>query len=750
MPLLGEGHSDLVRDEASYFKSLAELDGWFTQPHDKLSGVVPYQPRPYIDGQSDSRGKLLVCHDYKGGYTESPSGLCYTFNFWRLCDTFVYFSHNRVTVPPSGWINTAHKRGTRILGTLIFEGDDNPDSLQLTVGCADGVFKDKNIPISKRYAVLLAELAYQRGFEGYLLNFESDLLYETDHARALAAWILLLKAEIRAKVGPHAQVLWYDSVIYNGKVSYQNRLNGHNLPFFLASDALFTNYWWSPQTQDSMIQYFMNLDPQLLGPNASTDATSLAATKTLQDIYSGVDVWPGRGQYGGSGFCCYRAITYTSPQGCSTALFAPGWTWEDATKNPEQNWDAWWDNERKMWLGPLKPSEIITVPESPEGPFKPMTAFFQDLPPPDPFRFAFYTHFSPGVGYSWFVEGKKVLETKKGWTDIDKQSSIGNLVWPWPTPSWQGVEQEEGAPTASTALDMTDGYNGGNMLKLTLACAGSKSQDISKIIWLPVQSLTVTAQESFEARVVYKTTTDEDVDLNPRIDVQSLSKEENDTVVFTIGQPIVSDLLQGWTQQTINFTSDSTKNTVSVVIGFLVDIEPKDPSAKVTFALSLGQLAVYPTPPPYSVSVGTPSITGATFAPSPRATNALEGVLTWDTASTFAPIDVQVENSDKESTIPAWLLHDTPAYRFPTFTYFNVYVAPLDRSARAGPPTSAVFIGTTGHDGRANRFYVEPACLPTGWDEWAGARFYIQGVTDHGDVLPWEKCATVEHEKSTA
>lgn len=60
MPLRGEGHSDLVRDEAPYFKSLAELDKWFAQPHDKLSGVLPYQRRPYINGQPDSRGKLLV------------------------------------------------------------------------------------------------------------------------------------------------------------------------------------------------------------------------------------------------------------------------------------------------------------------------------------------------------------------------------------------------------------------------------------------------------------------------------------------------------------------------------------------------------------------------------------------------------------------------------------------------------------------------------------------------------------------
>lgn len=67
---------------------------------------------------------------------------------------------------------------------------------------------DNKIPISKRYAVLLAELAHQRGFDGYLLNFEFPLQYNGNQARALAAWILLLRAELRAKVGSHAEVVW--------------------------------------------------------------------------------------------------------------------------------------------------------------------------------------------------------------------------------------------------------------------------------------------------------------------------------------------------------------------------------------------------------------------------------------------------------------------------------------------------------------------------------------------------------------
>jgi len=63
MPLRGVGHSRLVGDEAPYFVSLTELDMWFTQPRRKLTGVLPYQPRPHIEGQSGDRGKLLVTNN---------------------------------------------------------------------------------------------------------------------------------------------------------------------------------------------------------------------------------------------------------------------------------------------------------------------------------------------------------------------------------------------------------------------------------------------------------------------------------------------------------------------------------------------------------------------------------------------------------------------------------------------------------------------------------------------------------------
>ncbi len=60
--------------------------------------------------------KTLFCHDFKGGYREDRfvegthiNQYPYLFLHWSLIDTFVYFSHHLITIPPPGWIAAAHR-----------------------------------------------------------------------------------------------------------------------------------------------------------------------------------------------------------------------------------------------------------------------------------------------------------------------------------------------------------------------------------------------------------------------------------------------------------------------------------------------------------------------------------------------------------------------------------------------------------------------------------------------------------------
>lgn len=212
------------------------------------------------------------------------------------------FSHHRITIPPPGWINASHRQGVKMFGTLyvslppyqtftnrayhhrIFEGGAEQDCLRLLVGhlpkfrtgfvsqptgststpstTSTTSTTSTSLPISPHYARLLADLAKQRGFDGYLLNFEVPLVGGIEQTRALAAWITVLKKELEVRVGAHAEVVWwdsfrfwirvcwrvfwwflrYDSVIIFGQLAWQDRLNSLNLPFFLSSSSLFGNY----------------------------------------------------------------------------------------------------------------------------------------------------------------------------------------------------------------------------------------------------------------------------------------------------------------------------------------------------------------------------------------------------------------------------------------------------------------------------------------------------------------------------
>lgn len=63
-------------------------------------------------------------------------------------------------------------------------------------------------PLSTYYACALAQLACDRGFDGWLLNFECDLLHHEEQGRMLCLWIQTLRQELKQRVGSHSEVVW--------------------------------------------------------------------------------------------------------------------------------------------------------------------------------------------------------------------------------------------------------------------------------------------------------------------------------------------------------------------------------------------------------------------------------------------------------------------------------------------------------------------------------------------------------------
>ncbi|KAK2462504.1 hypothetical protein APHAL10511_005474 [Amanita phalloides] len=743
-----------------FFDSLSQLDTWASKSDEKLCNIFPYVPRNCVsDPNVANRGKLLVCHDFKGGYTESPESLSYTFNFWSIIDVFVYFSHHRVTIPPPAWINAAHRHGVKMLGVVLFEHEDHDADFRRLL--SDPFSPNEENTFSGYHATNLADLAHQRGFDGFLLNFERPVPGGADQAGLLAVWIRLLREELWKKVGPHAEAIWYDSVTTTGKVKYQNKLNNLNLPFFLSSTGFFSNYFWKEEYPFDTMEYFLSLDSAIFVQNEQLSSSNLHFL-TQRDIYIGIDVW-GRGTPGGGGFCVHKAIEKISPHslGLSVALFAPAWTWERRQDDMGRTWKAWWDEEVTFWAGKvpgldldklllanamdqnkflsqgkvpaLDLDKLLLTNEEDRSAYKPVADFFVTKPPPDPNVLPFFTTFCPGVGNGWWVEGEKVSNGPEGdsqswtsgWLDVEKSYSMGNLLWPIPTVSRCEEAQsdtltEPALPSGRVSINLTDAWNGGSSVKLSFLQSESGMDDYCSL-WIPVQSLSLTPGEDYTATAAYKL---ENMENGADVDVElQIRPVKSVAVLERMNQDASYSLKGSWSGLRTSIRMQQTGNDshpVEVALGLKLNIRGRVSAKQQLFSVTLGQLTVYASQREWSAANDL-RFNATDVKEDVLKNHEFEGVLTWE---------VSGDNSS----------HYRPAY-------WNIYVEPSPSCHSVKEdvkkiPGNAIWIGTSGveYGGGPGSFVVTGRnltmlrSLPGSWEAVGKSRFFIQAVTCCGEI----------------
>ncbi|KAK0550953.1 hypothetical protein OC845_002417 [Tilletia horrida] len=279
-----------------FFDDLAALDIWYKshlksendsrirsvgsslKNRDELCETADTQKAPStISKNASERPRLLVCHDFQGGYNDKASRRGYTFEYWSVCDIFIYFSHRRISCPPVGWNTAASRHGVKMLGTVIFEWKEAMPDLSLLLRGPNDLYSPLKPPLrfSPYYIPALIDLALAKNFSGYLINVElpldlgfsvsgytwyPDWLRPTSaaqldemqrNARRLRAWVALLRAEGRRRFAEAGRdedewtVLWYDSVTREGKLQWQDAVTQENVSFLEVSDGIFTNYTWA-------------------------------------------------------------------------------------------------------------------------------------------------------------------------------------------------------------------------------------------------------------------------------------------------------------------------------------------------------------------------------------------------------------------------------------------------------------------------------------------------------------------------
>ncbi|SPP77983.1 cytosolic endo-beta-N-acetylglucosaminidase isoform X1 [Drosophila guanche] len=344
----------------------------------------------YLDKQADlvnnhrravneqNKRELLVCHDMMGNYLEdrhfhsSEKYDDYRFMHWSAVDYFCYFSHKYVTIPPSGWLNAAHRHGVPVLGTYIVE---SAGPLNEVLASEESV---------NRAVAALTRLCLHFGFEGWLVNVEVTVPRQS--MPNLHRFVRELRAATESQV-PHGRVFWYDSVIESGELRWQNELNARNVDFFRISDAMLINYAWD----DGHLERSASVATQEGSPQ--------------HRVFMGLDVF-GRSRRGG--FKSLDTMTRIAEKGFSAGIFAPAWSfetlrnWYDISKaTGDEVVNAAFLSRNEDWWARLWPL-LATHP-------------YQALP--------FYTDFCVGSGQRSFVRGSRdASPTGRSFFNLARQS----------------------------------------------------------------------------------------------------------------------------------------------------------------------------------------------------------------------------------------------------------------------------------------------------------------------------------------
>ncbi|XP_078017509.1 cytosolic endo-beta-N-acetylglucosaminidase isoform X2 [Epinephelus lanceolatus] len=433
--------------------------------------VVPLAPRePPL---TSCLRRTLVSHDMMGGYLDdrfvqgTNAEAPYAFYHWQYIDIFNYFTHNLVTIPPAVWTNAAHKHGVIVLGTLITEWTDG-------AAVCEAFLKDEES--YRAVADKLVQISHCYGFDGWLINIENSL--STDAVKNTPLFLRYLADQMHERLSG-SLVLWYDSVIENGRLTWQNELNQSNRMFFDACDGFFTNYNWTEQNLEWMKDYS-------------------GVQGRQSDVYIGVDVFA-RGNVVGGKLETNKALEIIRKHNFSVAIFAPGWVYETHNDRTEFR-----KNQDKFWAL-LSDYLYIHRPTSP-------------LP--------FISSFCQGFGKAIYWRGQR--EVDRSWFNLTAQE-IQPLYY---------YKELEGRGWLSSRGCPEDAWNGGSSLLLDgLIPATHTSPVCAKIFSLhvPLASKTLVT-------LIYKPSTGIRVSLELKTTDASLCTHmEIQDVNVTVVSPMVPD-----------------------------------------------------------------------------------------------------------------------------------------------------------------------------------------------------------------
>ncbi|GAC11800.1 endo-beta-N-acetylglucosaminidase [Paraglaciecola chathamensis] len=417
----------------------------------------------------DTRVKVLYAPDGMNNFanyldTQATFNL-YNFTHWSQIDVLNWFAGTAdhvVQIPARPWVDTAHRNGVKVIGSIFL-------AIAKYGGSADTAEALLKQDAQGRFIMAhrLVDIAQYYGFDGWLMNQETNLTAIKDaenelvegqkdarRGAKLGQKMLAFMQYLTAIAPQGMEIHWYDSMLENGEVRWQNQLNEKNQAFLhqgvSSADAMFMNYWWNKP----MVERSVSLAQEL--------------GRSGYDLYFGADLWPSRN--------AQRAFSKTqwledlfdsdTKQGLtSIALFAPNFNFNfsgephtpvfSKFKDDPQDSLRFYQTEQRLFVGDdlnLANNDLDGWPGI--GRYVPAKTTVNALP--------FETHFNTGQGKKLIENGQQVLS---GWTDMSKQDLL---------PTWQFAVY--GNQSMTVAYDFEEVFSGGSSLVFTGSLSTQKTR----------------------------------------------------------------------------------------------------------------------------------------------------------------------------------------------------------------------------------------------------------------------------------
>jgi endo-beta-N-acetylglucosaminidase D len=384
-----------------------------------------------IAASLDSNAKILYCPDGMdnfGPYIDSANKFnLFNFSHWQYIDILCWFGGSAGTpilIPSKSWVDAAHKNGVKVIGTVFmapaaFGGSQaQVESFLQQDSAGNFIAAQKLVDIANFY-----------NFDGWILNFETNVNAATG---ALASGFVAQFDSMYT-----GELIWYDAMLQNGNVVYQNRLNANNSYFFEHSTGLFTNYNWS---QASTVTGSANY--------------AIGLGRSAFDVYTGADMWPGRNaQTAFSDYTWIDRIISSGVASTSIAMFAMNFTFNYGPfsnfNNDSTDYRTFYATERIIYSG-LDEDPFVT-----DATWKGLANYIYARTPVTDFPFE--TDFNTGHGLNYYSNGNIV--SPNPWHNMSHQSYL---------PTWTFEKHNN----LTVDYDFDNAFNGGSSLSIHSSSGG--------------------------------------------------------------------------------------------------------------------------------------------------------------------------------------------------------------------------------------------------------------------------------------